>query len=163
MVTRSLNYRQAVLVGRVWCDQLSRGAPVVRSWLCEAGWLRYSQIADDYSKYWFRTPGAQSRNYSKWLADSVWEVDTVHPNQALLVDLLPDLIGNFEGWEQRQFVLEVGLFWQAGHDDGMEFNINSRQTPDILRGAPSYRSSFNAYRWGDAKSFRTQSARFQSN
>jgi hypothetical protein len=75
----------------------------------------------------------------------------VHPNQALLVDLLPDLVKNYEGWEQRHFVPEVGLFWQTGHDDGMEFNISSRQTQDILRGAPSYRPSFNAYMWADAK------------
>ncbi|MFN9346619.1 MAG: MGH1-like glycoside hydrolase domain-containing protein, partial [Planctomycetota bacterium] len=33
----------------------------------------------------------------------------------------------------------------------MEFNIASRQTQDILRGAPSYRPSFNAYMWADAK------------
>jgi hypothetical protein len=118
--------------------------------LYEVRWLRHPQIANDYSKYWFRTPGAQPRNYSTWLADSIWEVDKVHPNQDLLVDLLPDLIRNYEGWEQRQFVPEVGLFWQTGHDDGMEFNINSRQTQDILRGAPSYRPSFNAYMWADA-------------
>jgi hypothetical protein len=57
---------------------------------------------------------------------------------------------NFEGWEQRHFVPDVGLFWQTGHDDGMEFNINSRQTQDILRGAPGCRPSFNAYMWADA-------------
>ena len=74
----------------------------------------------------------------------------VHPDQSLLVDLLPDLIKNYEGWERRHFVPSVGLFWQTGHDDGMEFNINSRQTQDILRGAPSYRPSFNAYMWADA-------------
>lgn len=56
----------------------------------------------------------------------------------------------YEAWEARQFVPEVGLFWQTGHDDGMEFNINSRQTKDILRGAPSYRPSFNSYMWADA-------------
>ena len=43
------------------------------------------------------------------------------------------------------------MFWQIGHDDGMEFNIASRQTRDILRGAPSYRPSFNAYMWADAQ------------
>ena len=31
----------------------------------------------------------------------------------------------------------------------MEFNISSRQTTDILRGAPSYRPSFIAYQWAD--------------
>ncbi len=118
--------------------------------LYEARWLRSPRIANDYSRYWFRTPGAQPRNYSTWLADSIREVDKVHPNRSLLIDLLPDLVSNYEAWEQRQFVPEVGLFWQTGHDDGMEFNINSRQTQDILRGAPSYRPSFNAYMWADA-------------
>lgn len=119
--------------------------------LYEARWLRSPRIANDYTRYWFRTPGAQPRNYSTWIADSAWAVHQVHPNQDLLIDLLPDLIKNYEGWEKRQFVPEVGLFWQTGHDDGMEFNINSRQTQDILRGAPSYRPSFNAYMYADAQ------------
>ena len=118
--------------------------------LYEARWLRSPRIAQDYSRYWLRTPGAQPRNYSTWLADSVWEVERTHPDQQFTTDLLNDLIANYEGWEKRHFVKEVGLFWQTGHDDGMEFNINSRQTQDILRGAPSYRPSFNAYMWADA-------------
>ncbi|MCU0713716.1 MAG: hypothetical protein MUC43_16780, partial [Pirellula sp.] len=118
--------------------------------LYEARWLRSPRIAQDYSRYWLRTPGAQPRNYSTWLADSVWEVERTHPSKAFTTDLLNDLIANYEGWEKRHFVKEVGLFWQTGHDDGMEFNINSRQTQDILRGAPSYRPSFNAYMWADA-------------
>ena len=118
--------------------------------LYEARWLRQPTVANDYLRYWFRTPGAQPRNYSTWLADSAWAVNQVHPDDESLVDLLPDFVKNYEGWEQRHFVPEVGLFWQTGHDDGMEFNINSRQTKDILRGAPSYRPSFNAYMWADA-------------
>jgi hypothetical protein len=117
----------------------------------EARWLRSPRIANDYVRYWFRTNGAQPRNYSTWLADSAVSIDRIHPNPSYLIDLLPDLIKNYEGWEQRHFVPEVGLFWQTGHDDGMEFNILSRQTQDILRGAPSYRPSFNAYMWADAK------------
>lgn len=118
--------------------------------LYEARWLRQPTVARDYLRYWFRTPGAQPRNYSTWLADSAWAVNLVHHDDAFLTDLLADLVKNYEGWEQRHFVPEVGLFWQTGHDDGMEFNINSRQTKDILRGAPSYRPSFNAYMWADA-------------
>lgn len=118
--------------------------------LYEARWMRTPVVANDYSRYWFRTPGAQPRNYSTWLADSVWAVHEVHPNEAFVQDLLADLIRNYEGWEARHFVPEVGLFWQTGHDDGMEFNINSRQTRDILRGAPGFRPSFNAYMYADA-------------
>ncbi|MFO0875778.1 MAG: discoidin domain-containing protein [Gemmataceae bacterium] len=118
--------------------------------LYEARWLRDPRIAWDYGRYWFRTPGAQPRNYSTWLADGVWAVHRVHPDRTALVDLLPDLRKNYEGWEKRHHVPAVGLFWQTGHDDGMEFNINSRQTRDILRGAPGYRPTLNAYLWADA-------------
>src|SRR5262249_27256179 len=106
--------------------------------------------ARDYARYWFRTPGAQPRRYSTWLADAVWAVRQVHPVRSPAVDLLPDLIKNYEEWEKRHFVPEVGLFWQTGHDDGMEYNINSRQTKDLVRGAPGYRPTLNAYMWADA-------------
>lgn len=118
--------------------------------LYELRWLRDARYARDYSRYWFRTPGAQPRNYGCWLTDGVWAQHLVHPDDAFVKDLLPDLIKNYEGWEKRQFVPEVGLFWQNGHDDGMEFNINSRQTKDILRGANGYRPGFNAYMYADA-------------
>jgi hypothetical protein len=105
----------------------------------------------DYGRYWYRTPGAQPRNYSTWLADSLWAVHQVHPDAEYLRDLLPDMISNYRAWEQRHWNAEIGLFWQTGHDDGMEFNINSRQTTDILRGAPGYRPTLNSYLWADAR------------
>ena len=80
----------------------------------------------------------------------MWAVHRVHPGDGFVRDLLPDLKKNYEGWEKRHFAPGVGLFWQTGHDDGMEFNINSRQTKDILRGAPGYRPTLNAYLWADA-------------
>jgi hypothetical protein len=119
--------------------------------LYEVRWLRDARAAQDYSRYWLRTPGAQPRNYSTWLADSIWAVHLVHKDEAFTLDLLPDLISNHDAWEKRLFVPEAGLFWQIGHDDGMEFNIASRQTRDIFRGAPSYRPSFNSYMWADAE------------
>jgi hypothetical protein len=118
--------------------------------LYEARWLRDPRIAHDYSRYWFRTPGAQPRNYSTWLADSVWAIHLVRNDPEFATDLLRDLVEHFQGWKNRHFVPEAGMFWQTGHDDGMEFNINSRQTKDILRGAPGFRPSFNAYMWADA-------------
>ena len=115
----------------------------------EIRWLKDPEFARDFLHYWFRTPGAQPRNYSSWLADCAVAVDHVHPNKAFLVDLLPDLEKHHEAWRGRQWVDEMGMFWQTGHDDGMEFNINSRQTKDILRGDRAFRPTFNTYMWAD--------------
>jgi hypothetical protein len=118
--------------------------------LYEARWLRGPRVVRDYGRYWFRTPGAEPRRYSTWLADALWAAHLVHPDNDFLKDLLPDLVKNYEGWEKRHFVPQVGLFWQTGHDDGMELNINSRQTRDEVRGAPGYRPTLNSYLWADA-------------
>jgi hypothetical protein len=118
--------------------------------LYEARWLCDPHYVRDYSRYWFRTPGAQPRRYSTWLADAIWAAHLVHPDLAFAKDLLPDLVKNYRGWEKEHFVPEVGLFWQTGHDDGMEININSRQTKDTVRGAPGYRPTLNSYMYADA-------------
>lgn len=117
--------------------------------LYEARWLNDPQIVRDYSRYWTRTPGAQPRRYSTWLADAIWAAHQVHDDPKI-TELLADLVKNYEGWEAEHFTADVGLFWQSGHDDGMEYNINSRQSPDILRGAPGFRPTLNAYMWADA-------------
>lgn len=117
--------------------------------LYEVRWLHDPRYAQDYARYWFRTPGAQPRRYSCWLADAIWAVHQVHPDESIS-EFLPYLIRHYEGWEKDHYLPEVGLFWQTGHDDGMEININSRQTQDTVRGAPGYRPTLNSYLWADA-------------
>lgn len=117
----------------------------------EVRWLSEPRYVRDYLRFWVRHPGAQPRNYSFWLADSAWATHQVHPNEEFATDLLPDLVENYEGWKRRGWVEEKGMFWQLGHDDGMEFDINAQQTKDILRGGQSFRPSFNAYMWADAR------------
>ncbi len=116
----------------------------------EVRWLQDPRYVRDFTRFWMRHPGAQPRNYSFWAADSAWASHQVQPNDAFITDLLPDLVKNYEAWEQRGWVDEMGLFWQTGHDDGMEFDINAQQTKDILRGGQSLRPSFNTYMWADA-------------
>jgi len=117
----------------------------------EARWLRQPQYVQDYLRYWFHTPGAQPRRYSFWAADAAWATHLVQSHHDFTVNLLPDLIDNFDAWKRTNWVAEKGLFWQLGHDDGMEFDINAQQTKDILRGGQSLRPSFNAYMWADAR------------
>lgn len=118
--------------------------------LYEARWLKEPRIARDYARYWFETPGAEPRRYSCWITDAVWAVHQVHPDRQFVAALLPGLKKNYEAWERERFAPEVGLFWQSGHDDGMEININSRQTRDEVRGAPAYRPTLNSYLYADA-------------
>lgn len=92
----------------------------------------------------------RARRYSCWIADALWALHQVHPDREFAVGLLEGLEKNYEGWESEHFDPDVGLFRQTGHDDGMEFNINSRQTTDILRGAPGFRPTLNSYLWADA-------------
>ena len=119
--------------------------------LYEARWMRNPVFAKDYLNYWLNVPGAQPRNYSTWLADSAWAVYEVNADRRFTTNLLSGLVNHFNLLEKRHYVPEMGMFWQIGHDDGMEFNIASRQTSDILRGAPSYRPSYNSYMWADER------------
>ena len=159
LVTKHLTYGSPT-TGYLWTEFINRpfwsgayGAISCPSGhqIYEARWLRNPRYVRDYLRYWFRTPGAQPRRYSAWMADSAWATHLVHPNRAFLEDLLPDLEENLAGWTARSWVEEAGMFWQVGHDDGMEFNIASRQTEDIVRGAPCYRPSFNSYMWADLR------------
>lgn len=66
-------------------------------------------------------------------------------------DLLQALEANTAAWRDKNYVPAQRLFWQYGNNDGMEFNIASRQTKSELAGALSYRPSFNAYQWADLR------------
>jgi F5/8 type C domain/Trehalase len=119
--------------------------------LYEARWLRDPRIAEDYARYWVKTQGAQPRNYSAWIADGVWALYKVHGDKSFVTSLKDGLIENYKGWEREHYDKSVGMFWQTGMADGMETNINSRQTVDWFAGAQGYRPTLNAYMFADAR------------
>jgi hypothetical protein len=118
--------------------------------LYEMQWIRDSQYWEDFAQYWFKTPGAQPRNYSTWLADAVWNGYKVQYNKPLLLSLKNGLIDNYTKWEKEHWVEKEGMFVWDGMHDGMETNINSRQTAKWFEGAPGYRPTLNSYMWADA-------------
>lgn len=118
--------------------------------LYEFRWFRNKRYAQDYSRYWFRTPGAQPRNYSTWLTDGIWQAYTVNFDKKFILHLKNDIIKNYEDWEKERLIKEEGLFVWDGMHDGMENNISSRQTDNAFSGAPGYRPSLNSYMWADA-------------
>jgi hypothetical protein len=106
--------------------------------LYEGRWLRDPRYLDDYAVFWFRR-GGEPRKYSFWAADSIWARGCVTGDKSLAVELLPDLIANYESWEKSHRDTN-GLFWQNDGNDGMEVSI----------GGSGYRATINSYQFGDA-------------
>ena len=104
----------------------------------EGRWLHDPKYLDDYSRFWFRR-GGSPRSYSFWAADSLWSRFLVTGDDRLVKELLPDLIANYEAWEQTHRDAN-GLFWQIDDRDGMEVSI----------GGSGYRATINTYMYGDA-------------
>jgi Trehalase len=109
----------------------------------EGRWIRDPRYLDDYAVFWFRKGGAP-RRYSFWAADSVLQraITLGHFDQA--IDLLPDLIANYEEWEKARLEPD-GLFWQIDDRDGMEVSVGGRDH----RGQGK-RPTINSYMFGDA-------------
>ncbi len=118
--------------------------------LYEARWLKNRRIVDDYARYWFETPGAEPRRYSNWYGDAVWAVYQVTGDTTFVRHVLPYMQRQYEGWVEEHFDAEHGMFRWVGAWDGMETNINSRQTDDPFSGAEGYRPTLNSYLYADA-------------
>ena len=107
--------------------------------LYEGRWIRDPRYLDQYSTFWFRR-GGQPRDYSFWAADAIYARYLANGDKRFVVDLLPDLVANYEAWEKTNYSPTVGLFHQIDGRDGMEFSI----------GGSGYRPTINSYMYGDA-------------
>ncbi len=104
----------------------------------EGRWIREPRWLDEYAVFWFRK-GGEPRRYSFWAADAMWARYLVNRNAPLVKDLLPDLVKNYQAWEQSRLDPN-GLFWQIDDRDGMEVSI----------GGSGFRPTINSYMYGDA-------------
>ncbi|MBL9137263.1 MAG: hypothetical protein JNK85_15430 [Verrucomicrobiales bacterium] len=104
----------------------------------EGRWLRADRLLDDYARFWFRG-GGEPRKYSFWAADALWARYLATGDAAAMIDLLPDLMRNFESWEKERFDPAAGLFFQNDGEDGMEVSI----------GGSGYRATLNSYMYGE--------------
>ena len=117
----------------------------------EGRWLHDARYLDDYARFWLRGGGevrthiGTNRGYSFWIADSLLAQARVTGRFDLCLELLPDLIANYEGWEREQRDSN-GLFWQRDDRDGMEYSISGKLAPN----EQGYRATINSYMYGDA-------------
>ncbi len=95
--------------------------------LYEGRWLKDHSLLDEYVLFWLRGqdggPQSHLHRYSSWIPDALYNRYLVNHDQAFLVDLLGDLVRDYEQWEQEK-QLDSGLFWQYDVRDGMEESIS---------------------------------------
>ena len=106
----------------------------------EGRWLHDGRFLRDYAYYWFRK-GGSVRSYSFPAASALYSQYLVSGNDSVVRDLLPDLVANFDAWEQERFDTSRGLFWQIDDRDGMEISICGS----------GYRATINSYMAAEAK------------
>jgi len=106
----------------------------------EGRWLHNQQYLNDYAFYWLRK-GGSVRSYSFPIAHALYSQYLVSGNDSVARDLLPDLIANFEAWENERYDASYGLFWQIDDRDGMEVSVCGS----------GYRATINSYMAAEAK------------
>lgn len=126
----------------------------------EIRWLNDPGIIEDFARYWFETPGAVPRSYSNWYGAAVWETYEVLADSGLLHRMLPYMKRQYAGWMTEHWDASHRMFRWDGLHDGMERNINSRQTDDIDTGAEGYRPTLNSYLFADAQAIGRAAALF---
>jgi beta-galactosidase len=106
----------------------------------EGRWLCGEEYLNSYAYYWLRG-GGSVRSYSFPAAHALYNYFLTTGNDSIIKDLLPDLILNYEAWEQKHFDVDKGLFWQIDDRDGMEISI----------GGSGYRATINSYMAAEAQ------------
>jgi len=104
----------------------------------EGRWLADRQFLDGYAVFWFRK-GGNLRQYSFWAADAIYAYYLATGKKSVVVDLLDDLVQNYQEWEKNRLT-DDGLFWQIDDRDGMESSISGS----------GKRATINSYMYGDA-------------
>jgi len=115
----------------------------------EVRWLKDRRVIEDFARYWFETPGAQPRTYSNWYGDSMWEIYSVWQDKNFLEKVYPHMQQQHQGWMEEHWDAEHRMFEWDGMHDGMETNINSRQTENWFSGGDGYRPTLNSYMYAD--------------
>lgn len=115
----------------------------------EVRWLKDRRVIHDFANYWFDTPGAEPRSYSNWYGDSMWSIYKVWQDRDFVSMVYPHMQQQYRGWVEEHYDSEHRMFMWDGMHDGMETNINSRQTEDRFSGGDGYRPTLNSYLYAD--------------
>ena len=136
------------LVERSYADKWNLISCALSHHIHEFRWLHDSKYIDQNVHVWFRGNDGENmeklRSFSSWTAASLYDKFLVDQNKEYLLDMLPDLVEEYEAWEgdRRR---EDGLFWQYDVKDGMEESLSGG------RHVKNARPTINSYMYGNAK------------
>jgi len=121
----------------------------------EGRWLHDQQIMDDYATFWLRK-GGSLRAYSFWIANAYYNRNLVTPNDAFLIDLLPDLVKNYEAWEEGWIYPRPGAkprhSMRIGQrENGLFYTMDGLDGGEVSIGGHGFRPTLNSFMYGDAK------------
>ncbi|WP_157492485.1 MGH1-like glycoside hydrolase domain-containing protein [Echinicola pacifica] len=136
------------LVERSYADQYNLISCALGHHIYESRWLHNQEFLDQIVHTWYRgnegKPMDKLHNFSSWTADALYQRFLLNGDQDYLLDLLPDLVEDYEWWESNR-QREDGLFWQIDVKDGMEESISGG------RHEKNVRPTINSYMYGNAK------------
>jgi hypothetical protein len=117
--------------------------------VAEGRWMRDQRAIDEYAQFWFRSgpdggPAEHFHKYSSWAAAALYSRYLVTFDRSFLVNLLDDLVLDYERWESERERSD-GLFWQYDVADGMEESISGSRT------AKNVRPTINSYMAANAE------------
>ncbi|HYG22058.1 MAG TPA: glycosyl hydrolase family 65 protein [Verrucomicrobiae bacterium] len=116
--------------------------------VAESRWLADQRFVENYIHFWMRgndgKPAPHFHRFSSWFAETVYERFLADGDRQFLIDLLPDLVGDYRAWEQER-QLTNGMFWQFDVRDGMEESISGG------RRVQNVRPTINSYMAANAR------------
>ncbi len=143
------------LVDRSYADKYNLIACAMGHHIMESRWLHDSEYVDDYIHVWFRGNDGKPMNklhkFSNWTADALYEKYMVDGEEGYMLDLLPDMVVDYERWEKERR-LSNGLFWQKDVQDGMEEQISGG------RHVKNARPTINSYMYANARAISLMAA-----
>lgn len=135
------------LVQRSYADKYNLISSALGHHIYESRWLHDKKYMDDNLLVWYRgnngKPMNKLRFYSGWNEDAVFNRYLVNGDKKFAVNLLPDMVANYEAWEAERKGA-AGLFWQYDVRDAMEETISGG------RKEKNPRPSINGYMYGNA-------------
>lgn len=136
------------LVNRSYADVYNLISCAIGHHVYEGRWIKNNDYLDQVLNTWYRGNGGQPMkkmmNFSSWNIDAVLNRFLVNKDSAFLLEMLPDLVNEFNRWENTHR-LKNGLYWQGDVQDGMEETISGGRRKKYAR------PTINSYMYGNAK------------